>query len=214
MQKIGIIGGTFNPIHFGHLIIANYFLTELELYKCFFVPAWLSPFKTEDISAKSISADHRVNMLRLAIEDNSCFDIDLYEIEKQGISYTYDTVQHFMSRFPKQEIHLLIGTDQAKSFTEWGNWQKILEHSNICIAARPDSFSRDYKNEISKKLTVNDKKPCWLNTPLLEISSTSIRDRVSLKRSIKYLVPENVREYIKVNQLYAKSEKKLDLLSE
>jgi len=202
MQKIGIIGGTFNPIHIGHLIIADHFQNELGLYKSFFVPAWLSPFKTEDSAAQEIAPEHRVNMLRLAIEGNTYFDIDLFEIDKKGVSYTYDTVQHFIARFPEAEFYLYIGSDQAKSFTEWGNWEKILEFTQLCIAARPDSFSTEEKNEITKNLTVNSKSPFWLHTPLLEISSSLIRERVRLNKSIKYLVPEKVREYISVNKIY------------
>jgi nicotinate-nucleotide adenylyltransferase len=202
MQKIGIIGGTFNPIHIGHLIIADHFQNELGLNKCFFVPAWLSPFKTEDPAAQEIPAEHRVNMLRLAIEGNTYFDIDLFEIEKKGISYTYDTVQHFMARFPEAELFLYIGSDQAKSFTEWGNWEKIIKQTQLCIAARPESYSIDEKNVITKNLTVNGKSPYWLETPLLEISSSDIRERVISNKSIRYLVPEKVREYISVKRLY------------
>mgnify|MGYP006286289623 FL=1 len=203
MKKIGISGGTFNPIHLGHLIIAELFAGEMKLDKCFFVPAWLSPYKTENNEAQNIAPDHRAKMVKLAIEDNERFDIDLFEIKKKGVSYTYDTILHFEKKYPDAEIFLLIGTDQAKDFQGWSNWEKIISKVRLSIACRPNIISDNEKNKINESLSLDDRSPIWLQTPLLEISSTNIRQRAKRGESIKYLVPFSVENYILKNRLYS-----------
>lgn len=203
MKKIGISGGTFNPIHIGHLIIAEHFAEEMQLDKCFFVPAWLSPYKIKDDEAQVIDPDHRAEMVKLAIQNNKKFDIDLFEISKKGLSYTYNTVIHFEEKYPGAEIYLLIGTDQAIDFRGWKNWEKIISKVRLSIASRPDFISNDQKDEISELLSVGDISPIWLQSPLLEISSTNIRDRARNGMSVKYLVPFSVEKYILDNQLYS-----------
>lgn len=202
MQKIGIIGGTFNPVHNAHLAIAEHFIEQMKLDKCYFVPAALSPFKTEDESANLISSEHRIEMLKLAIKTHPKLDIDTFEIEEGGVSWTINTVKHFKEKFPDVELFLLIGGDHALVFTQWGKWQEILELVGLCIARRPGIFTKEKEEEINEILTINNKVPIWLDTLLMDISSSEIRERVRRKEIIHDKLPEEVENYIRINRLY------------
>lgn len=208
MKRIGIMGGSFNPIHIAHLIIAERFVEELRLDKCYFIPSYVSPFKSNEIADYSISADHRLKMVSLALDNNKKFEADPFEINKTGISYTIDTIRYYDKRFENIEKYLLIGEDQVKSFTQWRDWETILKICNLCIAHRPSSnIELQTETEInrrnnSEKLIINSRQPIWIDAPKLEISATDIRRRVYLDMSIKYLVPYEVEMYIKKFKLY------------
>ncbi|MBM2816166.1 MAG: nicotinate-nucleotide adenylyltransferase [Ignavibacteria bacterium] len=202
MKKIGLFGGTFNPIHIAHLIIADSFAQNFNLDKCLFVPAHISPFKKKSKSATDTLVAHRLKMLKLAIKDNPKFGILTYEVDKGGISYSIDTVDHLKEKEPATELYLLIGTDQAEEFKLWKKWEKLLTLVQLCIARRQGLDSKKMEKEISHSLTINKKKPEWLDTPMLDISSEDIRDKVLLEKSIKYYVPASVEKYILSNNLY------------
>jgi nicotinate-nucleotide adenylyltransferase len=194
-RKLGIFGGSFNPIHIGHLIIATFFVTEFDLDACVFVPNHISPFKIED---NELAPDNfRVEMLRLAIEDNPKFFIDPYEINKGGVSYTFETILHFKELYKETELFLLIGSDQAQKFTFWKNWNIILENSNLVIAKR--SLSSPNKNFLPGDFL---SKVYLLDNPVIEISASMIRERIRKGKPIDYLVPEKVKKYIFQNKLY------------
>jgi nicotinate-nucleotide adenylyltransferase len=203
MPKIGIIGGTFNPVHNAHLGIAEHFIEQMQLDKCYFVPAALSPFKTEDESANLISSEHRIEMLKLAIKANPKLDVDTFEIEQGGVSWTINTVKYFREQFPDAELFLLIGGDHALVFTQWGKWQEILELVTLCIARRPGIISKEREKEINKTLTINNKVPIWLDTPLIDISASEIRERVRRNEPINTFVSKAVQEYIFYHNLYS-----------
>lgn len=194
-SKIGIFGGSFNPIHIGHLIIANFFVIEHNLDICFFVPNHISPFKTNE--NESIEDFHRLKMIELAIRNNPKFAIETFEIDKGGISYTFETILHFKTKYPLSELFLLIGYDQLKLFTQWKNWEIILENSFL-VAARRNTNAFD-KNLLPPKY---QEKILYLENPIIEISSTQIRNYIKTSKSIDYLVPEEVKNYIKMNNLY------------
>lgn len=205
MQKIGIIGGSFNPVHIAHLIIAERFIEQVELDLCVFVPTFISPFKAGAASEYISSAKARFEMLRLAIQYNPKFEIDDHELLRQGISYTFDTVQYFRNKYPNIELYLLIGSDQAVRFTEWKNWQEILESVRLCIVSRPGDFIDASKIMLLDESNHKFPKPININAPLIDISSSEIRDRANHDRSIKFLVPDSVEKYINDNQLYTSS---------
>ena len=200
--KIGIIGGTYNPVHNAHLEIAGLFREQMQLGRCFFVPANISPFKTEDLSAIEIPSEHRVAMLELALADFPDFEIEMFEILKKGISHTYDTILYFKNKFPNAELHLLIGDDQAALFTNWGNWEKILKSASLCIANRNKEMDISTKNQILNTLTIDGKIPFWLDTPIIDISSSMIRALVNERKQISGLVPQKVSDYIYKHKLY------------
>ncbi|MFP4528092.1 MAG: nicotinate (nicotinamide) nucleotide adenylyltransferase [Candidatus Kapaibacterium sp.] len=200
MDKIGITGGSFNPVHIAHLIIAQRFAEHFSLDSIYFIPAWVSPFKAKD--EITIAPDHRVSMLRLAILDNPLFKMDLFEIEQKGISYTLDTIGHMRKSHPGAMLHLMTGTDQAARFDEWKSPEEILSCAKLCVARRPSADSESEMKKIENLDVFRNHKPEFFDAPLLEISATEIRARTKKGAAIKYLVTPPVEEYIRMNNLY------------
>ncbi len=199
MERIGIYGGTFNPIHVFHLIMAQHFVAQANLDFCYFVPAYISPFKVEDKKALDDVA-HRINMVRLAIASNDKFRLCTYESDKGGVSYTYDTLRHMKENHPAGEYCILIGSDQAADFKKWNNWQNILDEATVYIAGRPDASKKNW--EYLAGIPDFKQKTRMLEAPVSDLSSTYIRDLVKAGSPIKYLVPESVENYISGNKLY------------
>lgn len=204
MNKIGIIGGTFNPIHIAHLAIAEQFYDQIGLDICYFVPTYKSPFKIENLEDNETNAHHRLKMVELALGNNPHFKIDNYEIENQGISYSYLTIEYFKNKFSDSNLFFLIGQDQANHFHKWKNWEDICKNSQLTIAKRIDenSFPTKEREQITKKLTVDNKSPIWIDNTNMEVSSSEIRRRFKSKKSTNYLLPDKVYDYIKLNSLY------------
>ena len=197
-KKIGIIGGSFNPIHQGHLIIAEWFRQELMLDLIIFIPTFISPFKLED--SEVIDPMDRLAMLKLAIESNSKFIYDDFEINKKAVSYTIDTLKYLKSKYLNSDLFYLIGEDQAQKFNKWNKWEDILSIVQLCIARR-DFNDEQIKsiNEVFKSIKYT---PVWISSPKIEISSTEIRNRVKKGKSIKYLTDDKVVDYIISNNVY------------
>lgn len=203
-MNIGIIGGSFNPIHIAHLIIADRFVDQMQLDQCFFVPAYQSPFKQRDTTLAS--AEDRVAMVAQAIEQHPIFQVSDVEVRRGGVSYTIDTIRWFAEAFPGSNISILIGSDQAIEFVRWRQWQDILTESQLCIVRRPFLLTPEMEERMTETLSVPGKPavkpPVWINAPLLEISSTEIRRRVAEQKSINYLTVKSVRDYINHHGLY------------
>ena len=197
MRRLGLFGGSFTPVHLAHIKIAEAFTEQLQLDKCLFIPANISPFKTSSESSDIIKIKHRLGMLEAAIKGNKKFEIETYELEKGGISYTYETISYIKGKYPKDQLFLLIGSDQTANFTKWKNWHYILECVQICIANRPNTFNRKEFTEYIKKLSLPDKEPILISSPLMDISSTEIRRRIKSGLSMIELLPEEVEEYLK-----------------
>lgn len=199
-DRIGLFGGSFNPIHIGHLIIASAFYDEFSLRRCFLIPNNISPFKITKTDS-GISKQHRLNMLRAAIKDDNRFAIDTFEIERDEISYSFLTIEYFKERYPNDELYFLIGDDQAREFTKWKNWQSILENSYLAVARRNANIN--YTNDILSKIDIHlHSKIKFLNNPFIEISASFIRNMITLGRDCRYLLPYSVYRYIVENGLY------------
>ncbi len=203
-QRIGIIGGSYNPVHIAHLIIADRFAEQMQLDQTFLIPAFRSPFKLEEDGTDIASAEHRTAMLRLALEYYPQFQVDTVELERGGVSYTIDTIRYFRDRFPDAELFLLIGSDQAAAFTKWKDWQEIIRQVQLCIARRPHTIPHEVEHVISFTLSDEKGEPFWIDAPLMAFSSTDIRRRVAGGRSIKFVVPWKIEQYIYEHKLYAK----------
>jgi nicotinate-nucleotide adenylyltransferase len=201
MARIGIIGGSFNPIHIAHLIIADRFVEQLHLDRCLFVPTNVSPFKQRPASTDA-TAEQRLAMVSLATVQHPSFAVSEAEIRRGGVSYTVDTVKGLLDEDPSSELFLLIGSDQAIEFVRWKDWQEIARHATICIARRPFLLTPEQEQRISESLTVDGRAPVWVVAPLLEISSTEIRERVARGVSVNYLTVKAVRDYIAEHGLY------------
>ncbi|MBI3258969.1 MAG: nicotinate (nicotinamide) nucleotide adenylyltransferase [Ignavibacteriae bacterium] len=195
-KRIGIIGGSFNPIHVAHYKMAECFVQDMKCDVCYFVPAALSPLKRDDNYA---SSEHRLAMVQLAIQDNPFFRFCDEEIKRGGVSYTIDTIRWFQEQFPESTLFLLIGADQAKEFPLWKRWKEIIDAVQLCIINRQGIVEKDV---ITQVLSIDSKKPLWINCPVMNVSSSMIRENIRNQKSISSLVSKKVENYILKNKLY------------
>lgn len=192
VASIGLFGGTFDPVHIGHLILAERACEELRLDRLIFMPANIPPHKR---SGRSIaSAESRIEMLRLSIAGSQAFEVSTHEIEREGVSYTVDTLQYLHELYPSARLTLLIGADNAREFATWRDPDRIARGAAIAVWARPGS---DLPPELLPGVTYHR-----IDAPLLEISSTDIRRRAAEGLSIRYLVTGPACEYIERHGLY------------
>jgi len=190
-MRIGIFGGTFNPVHNGHLEIARSFFVEMMLDKLIFVPNNVSPFKIGDND--SLDSKHRVKMLELALENELSFEIDYFEINREGTSYTVDTVKYLKSKYPDDELFLLLGADQAANFVRWKDADSIREYVKLVVAKRDAFAACSGLSDAEFKLLSNRQ---------IDISSSQIIENIRSGKSIVGLVPDDVAVYIINNLLY------------
>ena len=172
----------------------------MNLDVCTFVPVFQPPFKQGNISLAP--PEDRLAMVRLATQQHSKFKVSDVEIQRGGISYTIDTIRHFASEYPGSNISFLIGSDQAVEFVRWKNWEDILKEAQLCVVRRPFLLTPEMEERITERLTDSGKIPVWISAPLLEISSTDIRNRSREGKSINYLTVKAVRDYISDRKLY------------
>lgn len=189
MIKVGIYGGTFDPVHNGHLITAQYVLEERNLDKIIFMPNNISPLK---IGRKSASTHDRMEMLKIALEPVEAFMHSTFEIDKGDVSYTVDTLRELRKEYDYLEF--IIGLDNLLVFEKWYEPDEIMTLAHLVVLKR--------ESEISNKPNRYFDRAVLINTPVIEISSTEIRERVERNLSIDFLVPEKVKEYIQDNNLY------------
>ncbi|MFN5274821.1 MAG: nicotinate (nicotinamide) nucleotide adenylyltransferase [Planctomycetota bacterium] len=200
-KRIGIFGGSFDPIHLGHLLMAEQFRSELSLDTVKFIPAKISPFK---LNYTPTADKHRLEMLKLAIGAHPNFEIDPIEIQRGGVSYTIDTVEQLQSNQPDATWFLLIGADSLKDFKKWKSPEKLLRSVQLVVARRGGCPEPDWKelDGLASEETLRAIQQIRLDIPVMEISSTAVRQRIETKRSIRYLVPAPVEVYIQEHQLY------------
>ncbi len=195
-MDFAIIGGTFNPVHLGHLICSERAYLEFNLDKVIFMPAGKPPHKDEVIN----SAEHRYNMLKLAIANNNHFEISDWEIKQEEKSYTARTVKYFKEKYNVERVNLIIGTDSLAEIFNWYQPEYILENTNLIVAKRNGySFPKIMKDQRLRKYESHIN---ILDNSLIEISSTMIREFVKDDKSIRYLTLDKVIEYINKNNLY------------
>jgi len=189
-MKLGIFGGTFNPPHIAHLIGAELVREEFHLNRILFIPTYIPPHKEQP----EISPAARMRMLHIAIEDNPYFQLLDLEIKRREISYTVDTIREIIEKNPGDSLYLIMGTDQALEFREWKEPETLLALLEFIIVTRPGYDRWKIDKVLSEKADFFE-----LN---IDISSTMIRNRIKDGKSIRYLIPESVREYIIANGLY------------
>lgn len=191
MKKIGIYGGTFDPIHLGHLITARSVKEIRDLTEIIFIPASTSPLKQENKSAPPI---HRLEMTKLAVKNYNDFSVSDFEIKNKGISYTIDTIKHFKNIY--KNIELIIGYDNFLVFDKWYKWEEIIDLVDIIV------LKRFYEEPIAPK--TNSDKFIFVDSPTIQINSTLIRERNAKDLPIDFQVTPEVLKYIKENDLYSK----------
>lgn len=194
MRGLGLFGGTFNPIHSGHLIVAEDARELLCLEKIIFIPSYIPPHKKQITSSK-----HRYRMAELAIKNNPNFEISDIELKRKGRSYTVDTLREFKKRYTDFELYFLMGVDQLLEIETWKTPDEVFRLCKVVVLSRP---GYEIKNSRTTRMGGYDLMP--IEVTLVDISSTEIKKRVADGRSFRYLVPQNVEEYIKKNRLYVK----------
>ncbi|MGB4812076.1 MAG: nicotinate-nucleotide adenylyltransferase [Methylophilaceae bacterium] len=211
---IGILGGTFNPIHFGHLRMAQELAELLKLNEVRFIPSANPPHK----SPPTVSAEHRAAMVALAIENNPLFKLDQQELLRIGSSYTFDTLQNLKNELGAQtSITLFMGNDAFTKLNTWHRWQELLTLCHICLVARPnsanqpkeglsktlESYLQAHYTEMCDDLTTHENGLIHMQQiTALDISSTAIREALQHGHSVRYLLPENVLNYLQKHKLY------------
>lgn len=198
-KKIGIMGGTFNPVHNGHLILAENAFQQYHLDKVYFMPAGVPPHKKND---RITSGEIRCEIVNLAIANNPAFGLLDIEVVSNETSYTYRTLEQLQHLFPDTEIYFIMGADSLSDFAYWRNPQRISELCKLLVAVRDDLDQKKLIPIAEQLFHDFHTEVRLLNTPNLSISSRDIRDRIHKGASIRYLVPEEVREYIRKNHLY------------
>lgn len=205
MKLIGINGGTFDPVHNGHLRPALEVMHDLKLEEVQFIPC-KKPVHKQDANA---STDHRVAMLELAIQRQPKFHLNTYEIDKDGQSYTVETLEALKGKYQDDALVLMMGTDSFAKFHTWHRWQDILNLANIVIMHRPgESVPLDctsgfiYKTHKVVEFTKQSGQMLDISVTQLDISSTEVRAALAEGRSVEYLLPPCVMEYISKQGLY------------
>ena len=198
-KKIGLMGGTFNPIHTGHLLLAQAALEEAGLERICFLPSGISYLKKEDAV---LSADHRLCMTKLAIAENPHFTVSDMEIRRSGNTYTCDTLKQLHEEQPESSFYFILGADCLFSMESWYHPEKIFSACTVLAAVRDDLQLSDLEEKAAWLKDRFNAEIALLHFPRIDISSTDIRERIKAGKSIRYMVPEAVREYILQNALF------------
>ena len=191
-MKIGLFFGSFNPIHIGHLVIANFMAENTDLQKVWFLVSPHNPLKEK----KSLLRDNdRLHLVRLATEDNSKFKVSDIEFKLPQPSYTIHTLVHLNEKYPQHEFCLIMGSDNLESFDKWKNYEIILRDYEIYVYSRAEKLKSSLANHEHVKI---------FDVPVMDISSSEIRKLIGEKKSIRYLLPETVFEEVKSRKFYKK----------
>lgn len=187
MKKIGILGGTFDPPHQGHLLIANEVLSELNLDEIWFMPNQEPPHKKKSESVKN---DERLDMLELAIEGNSSFKIETIELERKGPSFTVDTIKILKDHYPNYLFFFIIGADMIEYLPKWHQIDELIKLVQFVGVERP------------KYSHLTEYPIVYVDVPAFDVSSSMIRERLKEGKTVRYLLPDSVIDYIGEKHLY------------
>lgn len=197
--KMGIMGGTFNPIHHGHLLLAQWAMEEAGLDGVLFMPTGNSYMKE---SSEILPAEDRMAMTKLAISDRDCFICSDLEVKRGGNTYTYETLETLHNLYPSTELFFIIGADCLFTIENWYHPERIFRSCTFLAASRNGMPMEALDQKRQKLAEEYGAKIRLMTFPNIEISSTDIRLRVKIGKSIQYLVPDSVREYILNNNYY------------
>lgn len=203
MKKVGLLGGTFNPIHMAHLILAETALEMAGLDEVLFIPTGCSYMKD---SEEILPAKDRIRMTGMAIEDNPKFALSTIETEREGDSYTCDTILELKKRYPEQEYYLILGADSLFMMEKWKDPETIFQNCTILAAVRGDKKMDAMEEKAAELKEKYGAQITLLTMDSVEISSSLVREKIAAGKSIRYMLPEKVREYILKNKLYLNEE--------
>lgn len=199
-KRIGVLGGSFDPLHYGHLILAEQIRQEADLDKVILIPAYVNPFKEEVPPADGA---HRLEMLRLAAGDHPFFGISDIELKREGPSYTYDTLAELKAKeYPDDELFFIMGTDSFYQLEHWFKAKELIENFGFLIGMRKGYDEEELKQTIARLQQTLPLRAEYIRIPELEISSTDIKQRIRDGKSVRFLLPDPVISYIRENELY------------
>jgi nicotinate-nucleotide adenylyltransferase len=204
-MRLGVFGGSFDPVHYGHLLLAEYCRTDCPLDEVRFVPAAVAPHKQH---LQAVSADHRTQMLQLAIGGHESFSVSELEIERGGVSYTVETLESLHREDPQRQLFLLLGADSLFDVPNWKNPARICELATLVVVRRVDSPEPDFSclADFATPAQIDAFRQHQVSMPLIELSSTTIRQRIAAGRSIRFQTPRAVEKYIEAHQLYGSTD--------
>lgn len=194
--RIGFFGGTFDPIHHGHLILASYASSGANLDRLLFAPAADPPHKDRKVSPVS----DRIEMLLRAIDPDPRFEMTTVDLDRSGPHYSADTLAILAEQYPDAQLYFLMGSDSFRDLPRWHEPMRLFEHADLLVGLRPNSQFDQI--ELARLLPPTENQTEYVDIPLIEISSTEVRHRVSQQLPIDYLVPRSVQNYIESNGLY------------
>ncbi len=202
-MRLGIYGGSFSPIHNGHLLLAESCREQCDLDEVWFLPAATNPLKQDGVLA---SDAHRTAMIELAIAGNHAFKCSPIELERGGLSYTVETLRELRKIVPQAELFLLVGGDSFASLFHWYKIVEICDLATICTVGRPGSNLNDWGRlpEVLNDDQMALIKQHFVEMPLIGLSSTDIRSRIASGKSIRYMVPRSVEKYIETQRVFHK----------
>lgn len=198
-RKIGVMGGTFNPIHTGHLLLAQWAMEEAGLDGIIFMPTGHSYMKAAN---EVLEGSERLAMTRLAISGRDCFLCSDLEVNREGNTYTYETLENLQLLYPQARLYFIVGADCLFSIENWYHPEQIFRRCILLVASRSGMPMDRLEKKRQELKAAYDAEILLMAFPNIEISSTDIRERCRKGQSIRYLVPDNVREYIDGHQYY------------
>jgi nicotinate-nucleotide adenylyltransferase len=195
--RIGILGGTFNPPHLGHLVCAQEAYIQLELERVILIPARQPPHKPVD---EEPGPEHRLELCELAVEGDSRFEVSELELNREGPSYTVDTLSALHSSAPNTDLYLILGGDIAAGLPDWHEPERVFSLATVAVAERSGTPREQVEQALAR--VRGGERTRFFHMPRIGVSSTFIRDRVRAQQPIRYLVPEKVAGYIAEQGLY------------
>lgn len=212
VKQLGIFGGSFNPVHLGHLRVAEEVCEELNLDRVMFIPTFIPPHKDP---SRLVSFEHRCQMLHLALDGHPKFSVSDIEASLGGLSYTVRTLTHLRSQYPSCDFYLLVGSDAFLEIDSWWHYHELFQLASVTVMTRPGTSHKDLEKFIVDRIDPRYRwmpggrfdHPAWrpvrlVSVTLLDVSASKIRKLVAMNRSVRFLVPEVVREYIIYHRLY------------
>jgi nicotinate-nucleotide adenylyltransferase len=208
MRRVGILGGTFNPIHNGHMAIAEYVYEKVKLDKVLFIPSYIPPHKSEQ---NLLSAEHRWNMVKLAVKDHAHCDASAIELQRKGKSYTVDTLKALKTIYPKgTKLYFILGEDSLKSLHTWRKVEEVVMLAKFVAVRRKRTessesqsvFEKLKKSRLPENIQHKIQKIRMVDMPIMDISSNTVRKRVAADKGVHFYLPYKVHHYILKHNLY------------
>ena len=196
-MNIGIFGGTFDPPHVGHLVIADQALTQLKLDEVWFMPAGQPPHKANNHVSAAV---HRVEMTRLAIQDHAGFKLSTFDVDRPGPHYSAIAIELLEQTHPQHDWYFIMGEDSLEDLPRWYEPRRLIAQATLAVAGRPGA-STDL-HDLEQAIPGLSAKVRWVDAPLVDLSSTQLRQMANAGASLRYLVPDAVLEYIHQHRLY------------